>query len=98
MSAMQNLQAMKAMGRVPFTGNPMTQMQIEMSAYNQFKEQALKDLKQQETAILNEKEKEIELEINELETRLKMKRSQLESYQKLHDDDIQKWTPKFGLG
>lgn len=98
MSAMQNLQAMKAMGRVPFTGNPVTQMQIEMSAYNQFKEQALKDLKQQETAILNEKEKEIELEINELETRLKMKRSQLESYQKLHDNDIQKWTPKFGLG
>ena len=98
MSAMQNLQAMKAMGRVPYTGDPNTQMQIEMSAYNQFKEQALKDLKQQEVAILNEKEKEIELELNELEQRLKIKRSQLESYKKLSDEESQKWAPKFGLG
>ena len=46
MSAMQNLQAMKMMGRVPWTGNPMMQMQVEMSAFKQFKEEAMKQLKQ----------------------------------------------------
>ena len=96
-SAMQNLQAMKAMGRVPITGNPAMQMQIEMSAYNQFREQALKDLKQQEITVLNEKEKEIELELNELEQRLKMKRNQLESYKQLSDQESKEWAPRFGL-
>ena len=80
MSAMQNLQMMKMMGRVPYTGNQLMQMQIETSAFNQFKEQALKNLKQQEATVLNEKEKEIQLELNGIEQRLKMKRQQLESY------------------
>ena len=97
MSAMQNLQAMKAMGRVPMTGNPATQMQIEMSAYNQFKQQALKDLKQQEVQVLNQKESEIQLELNELEQRLKMKRAQLESYKQLSQKEAEEWAPRFGL-
>ena len=95
MSAMQNLQAMKAMGRVPITNNPAMQMQIEMSAYNQFKQQALKDLKQQEVAIMSEKENEIQLELNELETRLKMKQSQLNSYKQLSEKEAEESAPKF---
>ncbi len=97
MSAMQNLQAMKMMGRVPYTGNQMMQMQIEMSAFNQFKEQALKNLKQQEATVLNEKEKEIQLELNGIEQRLKMKRQQLESYKQLASDSIKDTVPTFGL-
>ena len=50
---------MKMMGRVPYLNNPMMQMQLEMSAFRQFKEEALKALKQQEAAVLNEREKEI---------------------------------------
>lgn len=97
MSAMQNLQAMKMTGRVPFTGNQLTQMQIEMSAFNQFKQQALKNLKQQEATVLNEKEKEIQLELNGIEQRLKMKRQQLESYKQLASDGIKDTVPTFGL-
>lgn len=84
MSAMQNLQAMKAMGRVPFIAdNPQMQMQIEMSAFNQFKQEALKALKQQETNVLNEKEKEIKLKLNAIEQQLAVKHKQLESYKDL---------------
>lgn len=97
MSAMQNLQMMKMMGRVPYTGNQMMQMQIEMSAFNQFKEQAMKNLKQQEATVLNEKEKEIQLELNGIEQRLKMKRQQLESYKQLASDSIKDTIPTFGL-
>ena len=97
MSAMQNLQMMKMTGRVPFTGNQLMQMQIETSAFNQFKEQALKNLKQQEATVLNEKEKEIQLELNGIEQRLKMKRQQLESYKQLASDGIKDTVPTFGL-
>ena len=95
MSAMQNLQAMKAMGRVPITNNPQMQMQIEMSAFAQFKEQALKELKQQEAAVLNEKEKEIELELSEMNQRLSIKRAQLQAYEKKSQEDAQRWAPRF---
>ena len=64
MSAMQNLQTMKMMGQVPWTGNALAQYQIEMSAFAKFKEESMKALKQQEVQILNEKEKEIQLEMN----------------------------------
>ena len=47
MSAMQNLQVMKMSGMVPWTGNPMAQYQIEMSAFAKFKEESMKALKQQ---------------------------------------------------
>lgn len=97
MSAMQNLQAMKYMGRVPYVGNPAVQMQMEMSAFRQFKEQSLKALKQQEIQVLNEKEKEIQLELNSIEQRLKMKRAQLENYKQLASDEAQKSAPTFGL-
>ena len=97
MSAMQNLQMMKMMGRVPYTGNQLMQMQIETSAFNQFKEQAVKNLKQQEATVLNEKEKEIQLELNGIEQRLKMKRQQLESYKQLASDSIKDTIPTFGL-
>ena len=97
MSAMQNLQMMKMMGRVPYTGNQMMQMQIEMSAFNQSKEQAMKNLKQQEASVLNEKEKEIQLELNGIEQRLKIKRQQLESYKQLASDSIQDTIPTFGI-
>ena len=97
MSAMQNLQMMKMMGRVPFTGNPMMQLQIEMSAFRQFKEEAMKALKQQEAAVLNEREKEIQLELNQIEQRLKMKRTQLETYKQLASKGVEDSVPTFGL-
>ena len=97
MSAMQNLQMMKMMGRVPITGNPMMQMQLEMSAFRQFKEEAMKALKQQEVATLNEVEKEIQLELNSIQQKIKMKEQQLATYQKLNDKRIEQMTPTFGL-
>ena len=97
MSAMQNLQMMKMMGRVPITGNPMMQMQLEMSAFRQFKEEALKALKQKEVNTLNEVEKEIQLELNEIEQRLKMKRAELESCKQLASKQAEEMVPNFGL-
>ena len=98
MSAMQNLQMMKMMGRVPFYNNPMMQQQMEMSAFMQFKQEAMKALKQQEAAVLNEAEKEIQLELNSIEQQLTIKRKQLEKYQQLASSDAEKAVPKFGLG
>ena len=97
MSAMQNLQMMKMMGRVPITGNPMMQMQLEMSAFRQFKEEAMKALKQQEAATLNEVEKEIQLELNSIEQRIKMKRAELESCKQLASKEAEDMVPTFGL-
>ena len=97
MSAMQNLQMMKMMGRVPMTPNPMMQMQIEMSAFKQFKQEAMKALKQQEAAVLNEVEKEIQLELNQIEQRLKMKRAELESCKQLASKEAEDSVPTFGL-
>ena len=97
MSAMQNLQMMKMMGRVPLAPNPMMQMQIEMSAFNQFKQEAMKALKQQEAATLNEVEKEIQLELNQIEQRLKMKRAELESCKQLASKQAEDCVPTFGL-
>lgn len=96
MSAMQNLQMMKMMGRVPITGNQMTQMQLEMSAYNNFKQEALKALKQQEIQVLNEKEKEIQLEINEIQQQLSMKEAELKSYKELAKSEAKEAAPDFG--
>ena len=97
MSAMQNLQAMKYMGRVPYTGNPMVQYQMEMSAFRSFKEQSMKALKQQEAQIMNEKEKEIQLELNDIEQRLKMKRARLQSVKELASREAEEEAPRFGL-
>ncbi len=97
MSAMQNLQAMKFMGRVPYTGNPMMQYQMEMSAFRSFKEQSMKALKQQEAQIMNEKEKEIQLELNDIEQRLNIKRNQLNSMKELASKEAQDSAPRFGL-
>ena len=95
MSAMQNLQMMKMMGRVPYVGNPMQQYQIEMSAFRQFKEEAMKAMKQQEVRNMNEKEKEIQLELNSIETRIKVKQAQLESYKKSVSESAQNAAPQF---
>ena len=93
MSAMQNLQTMKMMGQVPWTGNALAQYQIEMSAFAKFKEESMKAVQ-----ILNEKEKEIQLEMNEIEQRLKMKRAYLESVKQQAAEDARNSAPKFGLG
>lgn len=98
MSAMQNLQAMKMRGLVPNTGNQLSQYQLEMSAFARFKEESMKALKQQEAQVLNEKEKEIQLELNDIEQRLKMKRARLESVKQLASEDARNNAPKFGLG
>lgn len=98
MSAMQNLQLMKIRGMVPYTGNTLMQYQLEMSAFSRFKEESLKALKQQEIQILNEKEKEIQLEMNDLEQRIKMKRAKLESVKQLAAEEARNDVPKFGLG
>lgn len=98
MSAMQNLQSMKMMGMVPWTGNNLMQYQIETSAFARFKEESMKALKQQEIQVLNEKEKEIQLEMNDIEQRLKMKRANLESVKQLASEEARNSVPKFGLG
>ena len=98
MSAMQNLQMMKMMGRVPYYNNPMMQQQMEMSAFMQFKQQAMLALKQQEAAMLNEQEKNIQLELNSIEQQLSMKRKQLDTYKQLAQNDAKNSTPTFGLG
>ena len=97
MSAMQNLQAMKMSGMVPWTGNPMAQYQIEMSAFAKFKEESMKALKQQEIQVLNEKEKEIQLEMNSIEQRISMKRAELESVKQLASQEARDNVPRFGL-
>ena len=89
---------MKMMGQVPWTGNALAQYQIEMSAFAKFKEESMKALKQQEVQILNEKEKEIQLEMNEIEQRLKMKRAYLESVKQQAAEVARNSAPKFGLG
>ena len=96
MSAAQNLQMMKMMGRVPYTGNQMVDMQIQMSAYSQFKQEALKALKQQEVNVLNEKEKEIQLEVNAIKQRYEMKKAQLEAYKQQAKEDAKNAAPDFG--
>ena len=97
MSAMQNLQMMKMMGRVPITPNPMMQMQIEMSAFRQFKQEALKALKQQEAATLNEVEKEIQLELNHIDQQIRMKQEELNSCKQLASKQATDMVPTFGL-
>jgi len=96
MSAAQNLQMMKMMGRVPYTGNQMVDMQIQMSAYSQFKQEALKALKQQEVNVLNEKEKEIQLEVNAIKQRYEVKKAQLEAYKQQAKEDAKNAAPDFG--
>lgn len=98
MSAMQNLQTMKMTGMVPWTGNPMAQYQIEMSAFAKFKEESMKALKQQEIQILNEKEKEIQLEMNDIEQRISMKKAMLDSIKNVASEEARNSAPKFGLG
>ena len=97
MSAMQQLQMMKMSGMVPWTGNQMTQMQYEMSAFARFREESMKALKQQEIDAMSEIEKEIELEMNDIETRLKEKKAMRDSCQNLLKEEIQNYVPKFGL-
>ena len=98
MSAMQNLQTMKMCGMVPWTGNALQQYQMEMSAFSKFKEESMKALKEQEIQVLNEKEKEIQLEMNDIEQRLSMKRAELQSVKQLASEEARESTPKFGLG
>ena len=97
MSAMQNLQMAKMQGLVPWTGNALSQYQLEMSAFARFKEESMKALKQQEVETLNEVEKEIELELNEIETRLQMKRASLQNCKQQLKEEAQDAAPKFGL-
>ena len=97
MSAMQNLQNMKMMGVVPWTGNPLMQYKLEMSAFAKFKEESLKALKQQEIQVLNEKEKEIQLEMNDIEQQLRIKRARLESVKQLASEEARDSAPRFGL-
>ena len=98
MSAMQNLQTMKMGGMVPWTGNALQQYQMEMSAFAKFKEESMKALKEQEIQVLNEKEKEIQLEMNDIEQRLSMKRAELQSVKQLASEEARESAPKFGLG
>ena len=97
MSAMQNLQMAKMSGLVPMLNNPMQQMMFETSAFNRFKEESLKALKQQEVDYMNEIEKEIQLEMNTIDTRIKEKRAMLESAKQLLSEEVKDSAPKFGL-
>lgn len=97
MSAMQALQMAKMTGQVIWTGNPMTQAMYETSAFNRFKEESLKALKQQEIKAISEKEAEIQMELGSIETSLKQKRAMLESTGQLVDKEARESAPKFGL-
>ena len=97
-NAMQKLQMMKMNGMVPYTGNQLSQYQLESSAYARFKEEAVKALKQQEAQVLNEKEKELQLEMNTIEQRLTMKRAELQSVKQLAKEEARESAPTFGLG
>ena len=66
-----------------------------MSAFNNFKQQALKALKQQEASILNEKEKEIQLELNQMQMKLKEKQALLETYKEHANKRIEDFVPQF---
>ena len=96
MSAMQNIQMLKMTGRMPWLNNPMIQAQYEMSAFQKFKEQAMKSLKEQEASVLNEREKEIQLELNSIQQQLKMKQAQLDSYKQHAASEASKMAPDFG--
>ena len=98
MNAMQQLQMMKASGMIPWLNNAVMQGQYEMSAFYQFKQQAMKAYKEQEMAAMNEIEKEIQLEMNAIEGQLKTKKAMLESCQNLLKEQVQNFVPKFGLG
>ena len=89
---------MKMGGMVPWTGNALQQYQMEMSAFSKFKEESMKALKEQEIQVLNEKEKEIQLEMNDIEQRLSMKRAELQSVKQLASEEARESAPKFGLG
>ena len=97
MSAVQNLQMAKMYGMVPMTGNALTQYQLEMSAFARFKQESMKALKEQEVAVLNEMEAEIQSELNAIETSLTIKRESLKSCKELLREEAQNAAPKFGL-
>ena len=97
MDAMQRLQMAKMMGLVPWTGNPMSQMMFEQSAFMRFKEESLKALKQQEVDAMTEIEKEIQLEMNTIDTRIKEKRAMLDSAKQLLSEEVKDNPYKFGL-
>ena len=58
----------------------------------------MKALKEQEIQVLNEKEKEIQLEMNDIEQRLAMKRAELQSCKQLASQEAKESAPSFGLG
>ena len=95
MSAMQNLQQQKMMGRVPYLNNQMMQMQYEQSAFMQFKQAAMKALKEQEAATLNKRETELQLELTAMQNDLAKKKKQLESYESLNEQTRERLVPKF---
>ena len=98
MSAMQQMQMMKATGMVPWLNNPMMQYNYEMNAFAQLKKQSMQALKQREVDAMNEIEKEIELELNAIEAQLKAKRAMKESCQNNLSERVKDFVPKFGLG
>ena len=61
-----------------------------------FKQEALKALKQQEVNAMNEKEKAVQLELNALQAQLQVKKSQIESYKQLVSDGAKAAAPNFG--
>ena len=89
MSAMQNMQMMKMQGLIPWTGNPMYQYQMEMSAFMKFKQESAKALAQQEMQVMHEKETELELQAKSIEQQLKNKRARLEAVEQLQEKDSQ---------
>lgn len=96
MSATQNLNQARMMGMLPYAGNPMAQYQLEMSAFNNFRQEAVKALKQQESRMLAEKEKEIELEVNAITQEVQMKEAQLKAYKDRAKEEAKEWAPDFG--
>jgi hypothetical protein len=94
MSAMQNLQNMKMMGRIPYVNNPIMQNQIELSAFKQFKDEAMKALKEQEAKKMNDVEKDIQLALNNIELQIEMKKDARNEYKKKASEDAKEFVPK----
>ena len=79
MAAMQRVQQMQAMGRMPIVNDPIAMRQMQMSAFAQFKEEALKAQKQQEMKIMDKIEGEIKLKLASIDQKIKEKETYKES-------------------
>jgi len=87
-----------ALNTIYATNPNANQQQMQQYVFYNLYQQSLEEFKKQEMALLNKKEKEIQMSITRLETRLKMVESELESVGSQLGEEAKNAAPKFGLG